>query len=168
LRETLSGQRNPGVQSHVMDTAQDAAKTAPAHGSEGEQVLYEGRPALVPSVVALLLSIVTLGTYLIFRYLKVRGTSYRITSRRLVVETGVLSKTLEQVDLYRVTDYSVERPFSQRLMGTGNLILQTVDRTTSQVQVRDIKTDVVALYEQVRSATEADRARRGVKMVDYE
>ena len=137
-------------------------------GIEPEHVLFEGRPALVPSVMVLLLSIVSLGLYLIFRYFKMMGTNYRITTRRLVVESGVLSKKLEQVDLYRVTDYSVERPFGQRLLGTGNLILETVDRSSSQVQVRDIKTDVVALYEKVRSATEADRLRRGVKMVDYE
>jgi hypothetical protein len=31
-----------------------------------------------------------------------------------------------------------------------------------------IKTDVVKLYEAVRAATEADKARRGVRMVDYE
>lgn len=138
------------------------------NGAETEHLLFEGRPALVPSVTALLLSVISLGLYLIFRYFKVMGTNYRITTRRLVIESGVLSKKLEQVDLYRVTDYSVERPFGQRLLGTGNLILETVDRTTSQVQVRDIKADVVALYERVRLATEADRVRRGVKMVDYE
>jgi hypothetical protein len=33
---------------------------------------------------------------------------------------------------------------------------------------RYIKTDVVSLYERVRAATEADKARRGVRMVDYE
>ena len=31
-----------------------------------------------------------------------------------------------------------------------------------------IQTDVVKLYESVRAATEADKARRGVRMVDYE
>lgn len=135
---------------------------------EAEKVLFEGHPALVPSISKLLLSIVTLGIYLAYRYFQVKGTSYRITTRRLVLETGILSKKLEQVDLYRVTDYSVERPFTQRLMGTGNLILETVDRTTARVVIRDVKTDVVALYEAVRAATESDRARRGVKMVDYE
>lgn len=140
------------------------------HGGEGEaeKVLFEGHPALVPSLSILLLSVVTVGIYLVFRYFQVKGTSYRITTRRLVLETGILSKKLEQVDLYRVTDYSVERPFGQRLMGTGNLILETVDRTSARVVIRNVKTDVVALYEAVRAATESDRARRGVKMVDYE
>lgn len=152
----------------MMDTSPGVEKAGLSRGSDDEQVLFEGRPALVPSVMTLILAIITLGLYLLYRYFKVLGTNYRITSRRLVVETGVLSKKLEQVDLYRVTDYSVERPFAQRLLGTGNLILETVDRTTSSVQVRDVKTDVVALYEKVRAATELERARRGVKMVDYE
>ncbi len=151
-----------------METAPAEEQSGHSHNADDEQVLFEGRPALVPSATDLVLAILTLGLYLLYRYSKVLGTSYRITSRRLVVETGVLSKKLEQVDLYRVTDYSVERPFSQRLLGTGNLILETVDRTTSQVQVRNIKTDVVSLYEKVRAATEVDRTRRGVKMVDYE
>lgn len=136
--------------------------------AEAERVLFEGHPALVPSLAQLLLSILTVGLYLVHRYFKMKGTNYRITTHRLIVETGVFSKNLEQVDLYRITDYSVERPFGQRVMGTGNLILITVDRTAPRVTIRDIKTDVVALYEAVRAATEKDRNRRGVKLVDYE
>lgn len=131
-------------------------------------MLFEGRAALVPNVTTLLLAILTLGLWLLVRWFKTMGCNYRITSRRIVVETGVLSKKLEQIDLYRVADYTVERPFGQRIMGTGNLMLKTFDKTTPELDVLDIKTDVVRLYEQVRAATEADKARRGVRMVDYE
>lgn len=135
---------------------------------EGEEVLFEGRAALVPSFGTLLLAIFTLGLWLIVRWVQTLGRSYRITNRRIVVETGVLSKRLEQIDLYRVADYTVERPFGQRIMGTGNLLLKTFDKTTPELNVVAIKTDVVKLYESVRAATEADKARRGVRMVDYE
>jgi len=134
----------------------------------GEEVLFEGRPALVPSVGVLVLSIVTLGIYLLAR-LWARGSKlYRVTTRRIVVETGVLSKRLEQIDLYRIADYTVERPFGQRLLGTGNLLLRTFDKTTPELDVRQIKTDVVALYEKLRAATEAEKTRRNVRMIDYE
>jgi uncharacterized membrane protein YdbT with pleckstrin-like domain len=135
---------------------------------EGEEVLFEGRAALVPSVSTLLFSILTLGVWLLVRWVQTLGKSYRITSRRIVVETGVLSKKLEQIDLYRVADYTVERPIGQRIMGTGNLMLKTFDKTTPELNILAIKTDVVKLYEAVRAATEADKARRGVRMVDYE
>ena len=135
---------------------------------DGEEVLFEGRPALVPSVGTVLLAILTLGCWLLVRWYRTVGQNYRITTRRIVVESGVLSKKLEQIDLYRIADYTVDRPFGQRLLGTGNLLLKTFDKTTPQLDVRDIKTDVVALYERVRAATEAEKARRGVRMVDYE
>jgi len=135
---------------------------------DGEEVLFEGRAALVPSFTTLLLAILTLGLWLIVRWFQTLGRSYRITTRRIVVETGVLSKKLEQIDLYRVADYTVERPFLQRIMGTGNLLLKTFDKTTPELNVLAIMTDGVRLYESVRAATEADKARRGVRMVDYE
>jgi uncharacterized membrane protein YdbT with pleckstrin-like domain len=135
---------------------------------DGEEVLFEGRRALVPNVASLLLAIVTLGVWLVVCWLTRLGRYYRITTRRVVVESGVLSKRLDQIDLYRIVDYTVDRPFGQRLMGTGNLLLKTVDKTSPQLDVRNIKTDVVALYERLRVATEADKVRRGVRMVDYE
>jgi len=143
-----------------------ASSTLAAH--DGEEVLFEGRAALVPSFGTLLMAIFTLGLWLLVRWFQTVGKNYRITTRRIVVETGVLSKKLEQIDLYRVADYTVERPFGQRIMGTGNLLLKTFDKTTPELNVLSIKTDVVKLYESVRAATEADKARRGVRMVDYE
>jgi uncharacterized membrane protein YdbT with pleckstrin-like domain len=143
-----------------------AGATLQSH--DGEEVLFEGRAALVPGFGTLLGVILTLGLWLLVRWVQTLGKSYRITTRRIVVETGVLSKKLEQIDLYRVADYTVDRPFGQRIMGTGNLLLKTFDKTTPELNVMAIKTDVVQLYERVRAATEADKARRGVRMVDYE
>lgn len=134
----------------------------------GEEVLFEGRPALVPSVGALFLAVLTLGLWLIPMWWHARGVRYRVTTRRIVVETGVLSRRLEQVDLYRINDYVSDRPFSQRLLGTGNLLLKTADKSTPEIALRGLKTDVVALYERLRLATEADKRRRGVRIIDNE
>src|SRR5262245_45086690 len=120
--------------------------------SDGEEVLYEGRPAVLPDLGQLLLCILTVGLWLIPLYLRSLGTHYRVTTRRVVVETGVLSKHLEQVDLYRISDYAVDRPFTQRLLGTGNLLLSTLDKSAPEIGLRGLKTDVVALYERLRLA----------------
>ena len=134
----------------------------------GEVVRFEGRRALVSSVPVLLLVIVTLGLWLLPRWWHRGSKLYRVTTRRIVVETGVLSKRLEQIDLYRIADYTVDRPFGQRVMGTGNLLLKTFDKSTPELHVREIKTDVVALYEKLRAATEVEKGKRGVRMIDYE
>lgn len=142
--------------------------TVGASDHAGEEVLFEGRPALVPGLAVLGLSILTLGIWLLVRWWHSASKLYRVTSKRIVVETGVLSKRLEQIDLYRIADYTVDRPFGQRVMGTGNLLLKTFDKTTPALNIHEIKTDVVALYEKLRVATEVEKQKRGVRMIDYE
>ena len=139
---------------------------APSAGLE--RVLFEGRPAVVGSVGALLLAVLTLGLALVFLWIRSLGKHYRITNRRIVVERGVLSKRMEQIDLYRVIDYIVERPLGQRLLRTGNLVVEATDRTTAELRIEGIRHDVRALYEALRSATEDDKRRRGVRVVDFE
>ena len=53
-------------------------------------------------------------------------------------------------------------------MGTGNLILRTLDHSSPTVAVSNIKTDVVALYERIRAATEVEKRKRGVRVMDME
>ena len=142
--------------------------TPPTAVGEGEEVLFDGHPALVPSLGALVLAIVTLGLWLLPLWWISRGRHYKLTTKRVVVETGLLNKRLEQVDLYRVSDYTVLRPISQRILGTGNLILRTLDQTSPEVPVANIKTDVVALYERIRAATEVEKKKRGVRVMDME
>ena len=137
-------------------------------GEPGEETLFDGNPALVPSLGALVLAVFTLGLWLIPLWWSSRGRHYRLTTKRVVVETGILNKRLEQVDLYRVSDYTVLRPISQRIMGTGNLMLRTLDHTSPTVAVSNIKTDVVALYERIRAATEVEKRKRGVRVMDME
>jgi uncharacterized membrane protein YdbT with pleckstrin-like domain len=133
-----------------------------------EETLYEGRPAVVPGLGDLFLAILTVGLWYLYLWLRTRGISYKVTTRRVLVERGLLSKRLEQVDAFRIKDFVVERPFGQRLLGTGNLFLLTADSTTPAVELRGLRTDVVALYEKLRAAADADRARRGVRIVDNE
>jgi uncharacterized membrane protein YdbT with pleckstrin-like domain len=140
--------------------------SAPAARVSEELVLFEGRPALFASASAYLWTALSLGLFALYRWWVVSGIHYKITTRRIVVETGVLSKKLEQVDLYRIADYAVERPFGQRLVGTGNLTFETLDKTDVHLTIREIQTDVVALYEAVRKATEEDRRGRGVRVME--
>jgi uncharacterized membrane protein YdbT with pleckstrin-like domain len=142
----------------------DASTPGP---SGPETVLYEGRPAIFVSIWAYVLAVFTLGISILVYWLQSRGRYYRITSQRIVTESGVLSKQMHQLDLYRITDFVVERPFAQRLAGTGNLVVQAMEQSASQLRIEGIKVDVVALYEKLRIATEAQKRAHGVRVVDY-
>jgi uncharacterized membrane protein YdbT with pleckstrin-like domain len=134
----------------------------------GEELLFSGSPSALPGVGSLLLAILTLGLYAIYAWLKARGTHYKITSQRVVIESGIFSKRMEQIDLYRIVDYVVERPFGQRIMGTGNIVLETMDKTTPEIRIEAVKTDVMSLYEKLRFSTEQEKRRRGVRLLDVE
>lgn len=136
--------------------------------ADSEVVLFQGRPAPIPSIGALLLTILTIGLAGLYYLMRAQGVSYKVTTKRVMVEHGILSKRLEQVDVYRIKDFVVERPFGQRLLGTGNIVLLTMDPTTTTVILKDLKTDVVTLYEKLRAAAETERVRRGVRILDNE
>ena len=137
-------------------------------GAQGEELIFDGRPAAIRSAGALLLAVVTLGIAALVYWLRALGTHYRVTTQRVVIESGFFSKRMEQIDLYRVVDYVVERPFGQRLLGTGNLVLEAMDKTTPEVRIAAVRTDVMALYEKLRAAAEAEKRRRGVRVFDVE
>lgn len=136
--------------------------------ADPEKTLFDGRPAVFYSIGTVGLSIITAGIAALGYWLHALGRQYRITTHRIIFEQGILSKRLEQIDLFRVVDFVVERPFGQRLMGTGNLIIQSMDKSMPYLKIRGIKTDVRDLYEQLRVATESEKRRHGVRLVDYE
>lgn len=133
-----------------------------------ERLLFEGRQAIWIGIGDVLISILTLGLAALYFWFRSLGAHYKVTTRRVMVDRGLFSKRLEQVDNYRIKDYVVERPFGQRLLGTGNLLLHTMDQTSPSVRLVGLKTDVVALYEQLRTAAELERSRRNVRLLDNE
>ena len=133
-----------------------------------EKTLFEGHPAVLPSLGALLIAIVTLGIAALYFFVRARSINYRVTTQRIIVERGLFSKRMDQVDLYRINDYVVERPFLQRVVGTGNLTLETMDKTSRELTLAGLPTDVVALYESLRKATEEEKRARNVRVIDNE
>lgn len=150
--------------------AATAAPHAPAGvlGPGQEEVFFEGRPAAIGSLGALVLVILTVGLAAIYFYLRTLGRKYRVTSQRVVIEYGVLSKRVEQIDLYRIVDFVVTRSFGQRIMGTGTITLDSTDKTTPDVRIEGIRANVMGLYERMRAAALAEKQKRGVRMVDLE
>jgi uncharacterized membrane protein YdbT with pleckstrin-like domain len=133
-----------------------------------EELLFEGHPARLQSLGEFLICVLTLGIAFIYYTVRSKTVHYRITTQRVIVETGLFGKRMDHIDVYRIHDFIVDRPFLQRLLGTGNILLMTTDRTTPIMQLRGLGTDVMALYEKLRSATEEDKKARGVRIVEEE
>ncbi|WP_438481390.1 PH domain-containing protein [Oleiharenicola lentus] len=91
-----------------------------------------------------------------------RFNTYEITTERIIVTTGVLTRRRTELELYRVRDYQTIEPFALRLVGRGNLQLVTSDRTTPSLFLHAVP-DVIALKDKIRANTETMRHRRGVR-----
>tara|TARA_B100000989_G_scaffold63578_1_gene43972 strand:+ start:1115 stop:1465 length:351 start_codon:yes stop_codon:yes gene_type:complete len=99
-------------------------------------------------------------------YLKTRFTIYQLTEDRFIEKRGILSQSIEELELYRVRDYSIKKPFLMRLFGLGNLILTTSDKTHSQIYIHAIR-DVENVRDNLRKHVEEARARTGTRETDF-
>ncbi len=121
--------------------------------------LYYGQFILVGIAVPVVAAII--------RWLVTKTTSYELTSQRLRRATGILNRSFDDLELFRVKDYTMEQPFLLRMFGLGNIRLVTSDSTTPEVNLRAIP-GVVEVREQLRTAVQHERDRKRVRELDVD
>ncbi|MDX1952419.1 MAG: PH domain-containing protein [Verrucomicrobiota bacterium] len=99
--------------------------------------------------------------------LSVKSTQYELTTERLRITTGILTKRTEEMELYRVRDATLVQPFLLRLFGKGNIEIIAVDASTSAVCIEGIS-QAAAVRESLRHAIEECRTRKGVRIAEYD
>lgn len=143
----------------------------------GEQIIFEGRPswrsilsfytmglilaAAIGVVVKLadktatgvLAFAVVLAAVLVVGLLKRIGTSYAITSERLYIRRGLLSRSVQQTKLERVQNVNTDQSLFERILRVG-----TVDFDTAGTDDSDFTFAGVANPDAVVSAV--DQAQR--------
>jgi uncharacterized membrane protein YdbT with pleckstrin-like domain len=105
--------------------------------------------------------------WMIWEFLKVRCRVYELTTERLRLYSGVFNQTIDEVELYRVKDTTMERPFWFRMFGLSSLYLETSDRSHPKVELEAVS-DAVNLRETLRKQVEYWRDRKRVREVDFE
>jgi uncharacterized membrane protein YdbT with pleckstrin-like domain len=103
----------------------------------------------------------------LIRWWITKCTTYELTTQRLRMRTGILNKRVDELELFRVRDYSMEQPLLLRLVGLGNLTMITSDATTPTVAMRAIP-GVEAVREKLRSAVQSERDRKRVRQLDVD
>jgi uncharacterized membrane protein YdbT with pleckstrin-like domain len=97
--------------------------------------------------------------------LRTRATRYLLTTERLRITTGLLSTATEDIELRRVRDLSVIRPFLLRLLGLGHVVLMSDDRTAPRITLRAVRAPD-ALQSTIRDLVQRLYQRLGVRQVD--
>ena len=101
------------------------------------------------------------------RWLQNMGSLYEITDQRLIVRRGILIKTVDEIELYRVKDVRLEYSLLNQLTDIGTVALTSSDPSTGggSFVLRDVPM-ARDRREGLRGLVERARLRRGVRELD--
>ncbi|GHC60499.1 PH domain-containing protein [Roseibacillus persicicus] len=102
-----------------------------------------------------------------WKYLTIRCRVFELTSERLRLYEGVLNQEIGEVELYRVKDTNLIRPFWLRVFGLATIKADTSDRSHPIVDLEAIK-DGVKVRELLRKQVEKLRDKKRVREVDFD
>jgi membrane protein YdbS with pleckstrin-like domain len=97
--------------------------------------IFENKPWMVWPGLAVLAGA---GAYLIRAFIGVRFVRYQITTHRIQVERGWLSRHLDQIDFVRVRDVDLHQGPLDRMFGIGNITVYSKDPTTPTFTLRGL------------------------------
>jgi len=128
---------------------------------ETEKVLFTGHPVVIYTFWQWLAVIVTLGIAYIVYWVRSISTSYEITTQRVRIERGILSKSKESVELFRLDHFDVLKPLGMRLIGQCLIHLRSSDTNFPSVVIFGIP-NLETLADTLRECSLRERSRRRV------
>jgi uncharacterized membrane protein YdbT with pleckstrin-like domain len=90
-------------------------------------------------------------------------TNYECTSERLIIRKGILVRTEDEVELYRVIDVVQTTNVLQMLVGVGTVFVKSTDQTGNVAIASVTKSSMVR--NAIRTASEECKTRRGTLRV---
>jgi uncharacterized membrane protein YdbT with pleckstrin-like domain len=140
---------------------EDLEAFAAKRSEETERTLFEGHPAPFFTVWQYVWTVLTIGIAALVYWMRAKAVRYEVTTQRIKIETGILSKTKENLELFRVDHVTVEKPLGMRMLGFGVVRLVTSDRSEGHALLWGLR-DFERLAEQIRDSSLKERQRRGI------
>ncbi|HEY1579652.1 MAG TPA: PH domain-containing protein [Terracidiphilus sp.] len=169
----------------------DLAAYAATKDLETEKTIFSGSPAmiysigqLIPFLVVVVLAGVAIfllesqqqGTYieyvipaailacgviLLRYYVRSRAIHYTISTQRIKLDRGWLSKVQESLELFRIDHFEIRQPLGMRLLGQSRLHLFSSDAELENFSIYGIP-NLRALADQLRECQLRERSRRSL------
>jgi uncharacterized membrane protein YdbT with pleckstrin-like domain len=135
-------------------------------GAVGEEIIWEGRPTwkawAVKWIAGWVLLPVLVGAFLLIPvWIRTRSTRWRLTSRRIETETGMLSKRVDTLELWRIRDVEFRQSIIDRMAGISSLLIMAHDDASPVIEVRGTPGDR-SVYDRLMTAVMQARQQRGV------
>jgi uncharacterized membrane protein YdbT with pleckstrin-like domain len=139
----------------------DLTAFAASREAEVERMLFSGHPAIIHSAWQWIIVALTLGIALIFYWVKSLAMTYEITTQRVRIERGILSKLKDSIELFRIDHFDLHKPLGMRLMGYCVLHLRSSDASFETVMLYGIP-NLEQLADTLRECSLRERGRRRV------
>lgn len=132
--------------------------------AELERPLYSGHPAIIYSIWQWIPVVLTLGIGYLYYWVQSIGTRYQITTQRIKVERGVLSKQMDSVELFTIEHFDLVKPLGMRLAGHSILRLRSSDATFPSVSIYGIS-NLEQMADTLRECSLRERTRRRITSI---
>ena len=127
------------------------------------QGTLEGRAWVGPALLAVGLIIIAAN------WTSNLATTYEVTADRLILHKGILVKSIDEIELYRIKDVRLDYSLLNQMVDIGTITLTSTDRTTGDTAfvLRDVPM-ARERREGLRGLVERARQRRGVREIDMD
>jgi len=102
-----------------------------------EVVIPSNSAAAVERLVVAAVAILAVMLWLIVPVLRWRTTTYELTTRRMRVRSGIVTRHGRDIPLARINDVSFEKGLLDRLLGSGRLVVESAGEH-GQILLNDI------------------------------
>src|SRR6185369_16375541 len=139
----------------------DLSEYESAKEAEVERPLFTGNPAVIASLGQWAIVVITIGIAWLIYWMKSRSVIYTLTTQRIQIERGLFSTIRSSVELFRIDDFDIHRPFGMRVLGYSMLHLRSSDPDLPTVIIEGIS-NLEALADQLREYSLRERTRRKI------
>lgn len=91
---------------------------------------------------------------------------YRLTTQRLFVYRGLISRKIEELELFRVRDIDVVQGFWERVLGYGRMNIFSTDSTTPKFEIAGLG-DPLKVKDMIRTNFRNARIRERVRPTEF-
>lgn len=137
-----------------------------------------GWGTILIAVAGILVTLMGYGTYwlglvalafliLAWKWLENMAAKFEITDERLIIRRGIIQKSVDEIELYRVKDVRIDFSIINQVAGIGRISIASSDETTQggDLVLRDIER-AQERRETLRRLVDTARQQRRVREID--
>lgn len=104
---------------------------------------------------------------ILWKWIENVASRYEVTEERLIVRRGIINKSIDEIELYRIKDVRIDFTIVNQVAGIGRICVSSSDETTrdGDLVMRDIER-AQERRENLRRLVDTARQKRRVREID--